>query len=148
MARDWAQCVGQKYGNWTILEVMPVEHYTRGAYKGKIKPRKVKAVCECGNVVIQQFHDLSKFKTKSCKKCMYRQGAVGGKKPDENNTYIVEALKAKFKCPYPREECLRSGLAHICCRECDKFVRCGWACENNPRKCGAKQRKVYNDGNY
>lgn len=141
MAKDWEQYVGQKYGNWTILEIMPTEHYTNGAYKGRTKPKKVKAVCECGNVAVKQIHDLLSLKAKSCKQCMYQKRVVKEKELAESDAYIVEALKAEYKCPYPQEECLRSGLAHICCRECDKFIKCGLACKNNPQQCGAKQRK-------
>lgn len=143
--KDYSDCIGKKYGHLTVLALEPREHTDTG----HIKPQLCKARCDCGAILYTRISSVIHEVVQSCgcsrrKSREYRPRKAKRAQPESverERSYIAEALKAEYRCPYSQEACLRSKLAHICCCECDKRDGCGWACKNTPQRCGARRVK-------
>lgn len=144
---DYSSYVGARYGHVTIIGLLPREFDAAG----HIKPARCKAVCDCGKEFEPRINSLRRGDIRSCgcaKKNPHKYRAQKAKRAKPESTecrersYIAEVLKVKWECLYPQEKCLRSMVSRICCCECDKRERCGWACKNEPQKCGARKITV------
>lgn len=142
--KEYGDYVGKRYGHLTVVELLPREYTDTG----RIKPQLCKARCDCGVILYPRAIYVVNGTIQSCgcsrrKPRAYRPRKAKRAKPEveRERSYIAETLKAKYECPYPQGECLRSTVSRICCCECDKRERCGWACKNGPQKCGARLRQ-------
>lgn len=120
LLKDYSYLVGKKYNKLEVIEILPREPK---------KHAKCLCRCGCGTLKVLEVNCVICGKTQSC-------GCVR-----EDTPYIVKKLNAKYECPCTIQECMRSSICNICCRECDKYSQCCMACKNTPEKCGAKKRR-------
>ncbi len=120
----------RKYGRLTVLRVHN---------KIKNKTQKVDVLCECGRIVTLPWRNVYRGEIKVCghKECYLTQEQEERKA--QVTPAILVATQAKYICPCPAESCVISSVCHICCWECNRPCK---QCENSPKKCGAKKRKV------
>lgn len=147
--KDFSDYVGKEFGYLMVTKVLP----RRKDDKGLTVPVEMECVCRaCGNTLTMRLHSLQSRTSCGCmpKKRNLLDAADALKATGEDVKlfaecsrvpYIIRKLHAKYICETPDEDCLRSQVAQLCCRECDKRNNCGMACKCTPDKCGAKKRK-------
>lgn len=78
--------VGQKFGNWTVLNVVPGTRF---------KPRRYICKCTCGNIKSVRAFYLTSGKSKGCKQCHSRQVPVTGKSGRTPEYVSWQAMKRR-----------------------------------------------------
>lgn len=71
--------VGDKYGKWTIIEV--------------IKGGRIVVQCECGEIVTKRFYDLKTGTSKQCLKCRYGSVVAERKQKPKHWTKVENGMR-------------------------------------------------------
>ena len=132
-SKNYESLIGQKFSMLTIQAILPRE---RDSY-GDLRPPRCRCICECGNTTVTRLYDVVNYNIVSCG-CI--RGKHGVDRDSNTPESIIDALAAIYYCSYPTTTCVRSGLHHLCCHECDRYDNCPQACMNTPEKCKAKLR--------
>lgn len=94
------ELIGKKYNNLTIEKEAEPFYERRGTRKKR--RRRVQAVCDCGNIVINQPKEITSGRTKSCGKCREKPGTIFG------DYRIVKDLQTEGDTRY-EVECINCG---------------------------------------
>lgn len=71
--------IGDKYGKWTIIEIIP--------------GGQVKVQCECGEISIKKFYDLKIGSSKQCLKCRYGAVVAANKQKPKHWTVVETGMR-------------------------------------------------------
>lgn len=137
---EFKEHIGKTYGRLTVVEILP---RVQGPY-GRMKQAEALCKCECGNMTTAPISALTRGKWTSCGCAKHdwherKKGQYFGSYVADKQSFIAKKLNAQYECPYPTADCVRSIAAHICCHECDREEKCGFACQNTSYNCDAKR---------
>ena len=140
--RDYAQYIGQTFGDLTILDV------TYSSSKANHRPiREFECSCSCGEKVNKNLYSVLNGKTKSCGHLLGKSGS-GGRKRKDYTQYIGQTFNELTILNVKKEEGKSSIIWKFeCLCSCGEKVvkRANQVLSGRARSCGHLKKKDYSN---